>query len=197
MAGIPWHQSLSKAQQAELYAIYVLLCNSSFPLPNKQAAFESAADGQHSWPIVRVTVKALQYIAENGHADLLRRAHGTKRADRARHMFAKGQTMTQSELLEYFFGLDPVTLAMAKTEAGPHGHGHFSDQVDVPDGLFTKSGKGTTIYEPEFTWAKEVMNDRQISFTPFTGRVRKQRPTKSLVTDPFDHLAENTDNQAS
>ena len=196
MACIPWHQSLSTRQQAELYALYVLLCNSLLPLPNKQAAFESAADGQHSWPILKVTANALKYIAENGHADLLRRAHETKRADRAKLMFAPGVIMAQTELLEYFFGLDPVTLAVAKSEAGPHGHAHFSEQVDVPPDLFTKSGKGTTIYQPEFTWATKMLQKLQIPFNPFLGRVRKQRPAKTLRTAPLDHLAEDTDGQA-
>lgn len=193
MAGISWRQSLSKSRQAELYALYVLLCNSSFPLPNRQAVFESAADGPHSWPIVKVTENALKYIAENGHAKLLRRAHGTKRADRAKHIFCDNPMMSQLELFEYFFGLDPVTLALAKSEAGRHGHAHFSQQIAVPPNLFTKSGKGTAIYVEEFDWAVATLTLHKIAFRAFGGRIPKKRLTKADVEAPLDHLSENTD----
>lgn len=193
MAGISWRQSLSKSRQAELYALYVLLCNSSFPLPNKQAIFESAADGPHSWPIIKVTEKALKYIAENGHANLLRRAHATKRADRAKYMFRESPMMGQLELFEYFFGLDPVTLALAKSEAGRHGHAHFSRQIDVPPSLFTRSGKGTAVYVEEFDWAVATLNLHKAAFEAFSGKIRRKRPPKADAEASLNHLAENTD----
>jgi hypothetical protein len=192
MPSIPWNQSLSKSRQAEIYAIYVLLCNAGLPISNKQAAFESAADGEHSWSITKITIDALKYIAENGKADLLRRAHETKRADRARHIFVERPLMGQTELFDYFFGLDWVTLAHATSEAGRHGHDHFSDQVEVPEGLFTRSGKGTPIYTQEFEWAVKTLQERSVSFTTFGGRVRKQRSARTIPAAPFDHLAEDT-----
>lgn len=193
MAGITWHESLSRAQQAELYALYIFLCNSSFSLSNKQAAFESAADGPHSWPIEKVTIEALKYIAEYGHARLLRRAHGTKRVDRARYMFVRHPLMSQNDLMKYFFDLDPVTLAIAKSEAGRHGHEHFSEQIHVPIGIFTKSGKGTKIYQPEFNWAVNTLETLQIPFNKFNGKIPKQRSLRVAFSKPYDHLAENTD----
>ncbi|VTU43529.1 hypothetical protein H6P1_00496 (plasmid) [Variovorax sp. PBL-H6] len=176
MATIPWHESLSKQAQADLYRLYEVLFEvRDLPASNKQRAFEAAAVGKHTWPIVGITMDALKHLCTKGTCDGLRRAHRVKRIDRAAAMFVRAERMTPDELFKHFFELDEVVLATVK-ENGRHGITHWAEVIDVPVEYFTRTGMKAVATDEDLAWANGALRSRGIAVVPeFTPKKRRRK----------------------
>jgi hypothetical protein len=165
MAAISWDKNLDANARESLYQLYsVLFRAKGLSARNKQRSFEAAADGTHSWPIVGITGKALRHLCEEGTCDGLRRAHLTKRADRATGMFVRDQPFTEEQLFTHFFEMDKVVIA-TRPENGTQKALEGVAIHAIPVELFTKNGMKAVASPADLAWAISFAKEQGLDFT--------------------------------
>jgi hypothetical protein len=139
------------------FEIYKALFKSSLKLYSKQRCLEWAADGNHTWRIVGISVAALKELCANGSAAGLKRAHSLDRSLRARHIFERDDPLPKPDMLDYFFSHDTTTLVTA-AENRKDGTLHWSRVLPVPEGILsTASFSVYASKKHDLPWAEQQL----------------------------------------
>ncbi len=141
------------------YEIYEALFRSNLKLYSKQRCLEWAADGNHTWRIVGISLDALKALCANKSAAGLRRAHSLERSARASYVFDRNSPLSRRDLLEYFFQHDTTTL-VTSAENAKEGTEHWSKVIPVPEGIFASAS--FSVYaskKSDIPWAEKQLAD--------------------------------------
>lgn len=153
------------AETAEfLFRVYKLLLDAppSMNTHSKKRAFESAADGTHSWKVVCISQDALEHLAAKGDTKTLRRAHALSRELRFRNIFGKDAKLwTRDDLMAYFFEHDTCAL-VTTPENNDDNTDHWSKLHPVPPHILCKGSFAVYARKTvDVPWAKELWRSCQ------------------------------------
>lgn len=148
------YSSLTIAQQAFLFNLYQILRAAPLSEHGRYRTFETAAVDLQPWHIDSISVKALEHLVSNRNAKGLRRGHRMARKARADHMFHHSTSMSQDEMLLYFYENDVVTIITSEENA-QDGDTHWSNAIRVPPERLKGGSYSLYATKADIAWAAQ------------------------------------------
>jgi len=156
------YSSLSLKQQEFLFVLYQMLRDAPLSAHGRYRTFETAAVDLQPWHIDSISVKALEQLVINRNAKGLRRGHRMARKARADHMFDEATSMTQYEMLSYFYKNDVVTIITSEENAHD-GDAHWSASIPVPPDRLKGGSYSLYATVTDVAWAVQALADYSAS----------------------------------